>query len=108
MNRIKFALAAVALVASTGVASAQSVRDVKELGASGDAVYSRQVQGSNGVVYNCRPDAVMVNGVKALACIRPGAAVAGLGGLGGGVAAGVGAVVLIALAVGDNSATTGT
>tara|TARA_R100000935_G_C2758070_1_gene132469 strand:+ start:351 stop:692 length:342 start_codon:yes stop_codon:yes gene_type:complete len=107
-----FVAATVAIIAFSGAASAQTATTTQAsvLGASSDAVYSLQVQGANGVVYNCKPDPVSVDGDAARACVRADSAGlfdAGAGIGNAGAAAGA-ALVLIAIASGSSSSTTTT
>ena len=66
-----------ATIALSGAAFAQTTSQAAVLGASDDAVYSLQVQGANGVVYNCKPDPVTVDGNTARVCVPAAAAGAG-------------------------------
>lgn len=99
-----------ATIALSGAAFAQTTTQAAVLGASDDAVYSLQVQGANGVIYNCKPDPVTVDGNVARVCTP--ASGAGLfeagAGLGGGAAAAGAALVLVAIAAGSSSSTTTT
>lgn len=103
-----FAAVTAATVALTGAAFAQTTTQAGVLGASDDAVYSLQVQGANGVIYNCKPDPVTVDGQVARVCVQAGGAGVLDQGLAGNAAAGLGAVALIALAAGGSSSTTTT
>jgi hypothetical protein len=93
---------------------AQATSQASENGPSGVDVYSVQVTGADGSIYNCRPDIVDVEGVPTRFCRRSsvtGATDGTLfsGGLGGGVGAGIGvAVIAIALIGGDGSTSTTT
>tara|TARA_R100001230_G_C5686714_1_gene196462 strand:- start:789 stop:1130 length:342 start_codon:yes stop_codon:yes gene_type:complete len=107
-----FVAATVAIIAFSGAASAQTATTTQAnvLGASSDAVYSLQVQGANGVVYNCKPDPVTVDGNTARVCVR--AENAGLFDAGSGIGSAGGiagaALVLVAIAAGSSSSTTTT
>jgi hypothetical protein len=92
-------LCATAAFAQTATTGTQSVN-----GASGDAVYSLEVVGTNGVTYNCQPDIVTIDGVSARQCVRAGAGGGNLfeGGLTAGVAAGVVGVILVAAVIADD------
>ncbi|MFG6560944.1 MULTISPECIES: hypothetical protein [unclassified Sulfitobacter] len=100
-----------ATIALSGAAFAQTTSQAAVLGASDDPVYSLQVQGANGVIYNCKPNPVMVDGNTARVC-KPAAAGAGLfaagAGLGGGAAAAGAALVLVAVAAAGSSSSTTT
>lgn len=97
-------------IALSGAAFAQTTTQAGVLGASDDAVYALQVQGANGVVYNCKPDPVTVDGNVARVCVRAdGAGLFEAGaGLGAGAAAAGAAIVLIAIAAGSSSSSTTT
>ena len=99
-----------ATIALTGAAFAQTTTQEAVLGASDDAVYSLQVQGANGVVYNCKPNPVTVDGNTARVCVRADGAghFAAGAGLGGGAAAAGAALVLVAIAAGSSSSSTTT
>ena len=99
-----------ATIALTGAALAQTTTQEAVLGASDDAVYSLQVQGANGVVYNCKPNPVTVDGNTARVCVRADGAghFAAGAGLGGGAAAAGAALVLVAIAAGSSSSSTTT
>ncbi|MDF3383548.1 MULTISPECIES: hypothetical protein [unclassified Sulfitobacter] len=101
-----------ATIALSGAAFAQTTSQAAVLGASDDAVYSLQVQGANGVVYNCKPDPVTVDGNTARVCVPAAADGAGLfaagAGLGGGAAAAGAALVLVAVAASGSSSSTTT
>ncbi len=106
MNRF-LTLIAAGLITS-GAAAAQTTSQEAVLGQSGDATYSLQIRGANNVVYNCKPDVVSVDGVRARQCVK-----AGQGGLfenGNGltVGAGVAAIVIVAVLAGNDSSTTTT
>lgn len=103
-----FAAVTASAIALAGAAFAQTTTQEAVLGASDDAVYSLQVQGANGVIYNCKPDPVMVDGQAARACIQAGGAGVLDQGLAGNAAAGIGALALVALAAGGSSSTTTT
>ena len=80
-----------ATIALSGAAFAQTTTQAAVLGASDDSVYSLQVQGANGIIYNCKPNPVTVDGNTARVCVRAdGAGLFEAGaGLGGGAAAAV-------------------
>ncbi|UWR34863.1 hypothetical protein K3759_07165 [Sulfitobacter sp. W027] len=99
-----------ATIALSGAAFAQTTTQAGVLGASDDAVYSLQVQGADGVIYNCKPNPVTVDGNTARVCVRAdGAGLFASGaGLGGGAVAAGAALVLVAIAAGSSSSTTTT
>lgn len=105
-----FATVTAATIALAGAAFAQTTTQAGVLGASGDAVYSLQVQGANGVIYNCKPNPVVVDGQTARVCVRAdgGGLFEAGSGLGAGAAAAGAAVVLIAIAAGGSSSSTTT
>ncbi|MAM00292.1 MAG: hypothetical protein CL583_17775 [Alteromonadaceae bacterium] len=103
-----FAAVTAATVVLTGAAFAQTTTQTAVLGASDDAVYSLQIQGANGVIYNCKPDPVTVDGQIARECVRAGGSGVLDQGLAANAAAGLGAVALVALAAGGSSSTTTT
>jgi len=110
MNRYNAAAFAV-LVSATMVAAQGVTTQSSVVGPSGDAVYSEQIVGANGVVYNCRPDPVSRQGVMVRLCqnASAGAAANGtLGGLGGAGAAAAAGLVLVALVVANKSSTSTT
>ena len=105
-----FATVTAAALAISSTAFAQTTTQAGVLGASDDAVYSLQVQGANGVIYNCKPNPVVVDGNTARVCVQAnggGLFEAGAGMGGAGAAAGA-AVVLIAIAAGGSSSSTTT
>ncbi|WP_417770666.1 hypothetical protein [Stappia sp.] len=51
---------------------AQTTTQETVIGASGDPVYSVQIVGANGVVYNCLPDLVVKDGLTVRQCRRVG------------------------------------
>ncbi|MFD2739290.1 hypothetical protein ACFSUD_06915 [Sulfitobacter aestuarii] len=110
MKMMMTAIAAVAL--SAGVASAQTTTQEAVLGTSDDPVYSVQVQGANGVIYNCKPEIVVVDGVRARPCLAAGGNAglfaAGAGVTGAGAAAAAGVLALVALAASDDDDSTST
>lgn len=104
---------AMALALGAGIAQAQDTTQTGVLGQSGDPVYSLQVQGANGVIYNCIPEVKVIDGVRARECIP--ADRAGLFDAGEGltdaaapIAAGVLAIVAIAGGSDGTAATTTT
>lgn len=108
---MKTILAITAVVAVTATAAAaQDTTQAGVLGESGDATYTLEVQGANGVMYNCLPSIETIDGVSARRCVTQGS---GLANAGNGltsvpaVAAGLAAVVAIAL-VSDSSTSTTT
>lgn len=105
-----FATVTAAAMALSGAAFAQTTTQAAVLGASDDPVYSLQVQGANGIIYNCKPQPVTVDGNVARVCVRAdGAGLFEAGsGLGAGAAAAGAAIVLIAIASGSSSSTTTT
>ncbi len=100
---IAMTAAAVAFTAAT--VSVQAATQTGVLGTSDDATYSVQVQGSDGVVYNCRSEIENIDGVQARRCVLAtgagGLALAGAG-ITGGAAAGAIALVLVAIAAGSD------
>ncbi len=108
MKHILSITAALALTA--GAAFAQTTSQHSVIGQSGDADFPLQVQGRNGVTYNCRNEVVVVEGVRARQCIRAdGSGLLGAGvGMSAGTAFGIGALVLVAAAGNGNSSTTTT
>ncbi len=108
MNRF-LSLVAVGLL-TAGAATAQVTTQAAVLGNSGDATYSLQIRGANNIVYNCKPDIVSVDGVRARQCVAAGeGGLFGAGnGIATGVAAGVAALVLVAVVSNDSSTTTTT
>lgn len=106
MKSILSLTAATMLFATT--ASAQNVVTETQSvgGATGDAVYSLEVVGTNGLTYACQPGIVTIDGVSARQCVRAGAGGGNLfeGGLTAGVGAGVLGVVLLAALIGDDDA----
>tara|TARA_R110002049_G_scaffold23545_10_gene83687 strand:- start:73645 stop:73989 length:345 start_codon:yes stop_codon:yes gene_type:complete len=109
MNKLASVTAAAAVMLA-GAATAQTTTQAGVLGNSGDAVYSLQVQGANGVVYNCKPELVQINGLTARRCIDPNAG--GLtnagAGLGNGAVIGAAALVIVAIAAGSDGTSTTT
>lgn len=105
-----FATITAATIALAGTAFAQVTTQVAVLGASGEAVYSLQVQGANGVIYNCKPELVTMDGNTGRLCVRAdgGGLFAAGAGLGTGAAAAGAALVLLAVASGSSSTTTTT
>ncbi len=104
-----YAALAAATIALSGAAFAQTTSQAAVLGASDDAVYSLQVQGANGVIYNCKPSLVTVDGNTARVCLRADGAGLFEAGAGIGGAAAAGAVlVLLVVAAGSSSSTTTT
>lgn len=105
-----FATVTAAAIALAGASFAQTTTQKQVLGATTDPVYSLQVQGANGVIYNCKPQPVVVDGNTARVCIR--ADDAGLFAEGAGINEGAaiagGMLVLLALASGSSSSTTTT
>lgn len=110
MRNLMAITAAVALAATAAIA--QDTTQASVLGESGDPTYSLQVQGANGVIYNCVPDIETIDGVRARRCVTTGGSgLAGAGtGLAGGPAIGVGVLALVAIAgaSGGSSSTTTT
>lgn len=114
MKRLSFAAVTAGLVATA--ASAQQTTQQSVVGASGDAVYSVQVVGANGLTYNCLPTLDTVAGQLVRRCLQVNAA--GVtptpnGGLLGGTLgtvpiAAVAAVALIAVVAADGSSTSTT
>ena len=108
MKRILSIAAAVALTATSSFAQVTSQENV--LGASGNPAYPLEVQGANGVIYNCENEIVMIDGVNARRCVREGQG--GLFANGSGMAAGGAAaagILLLAVLLDDddnNSTTT--
>lgn len=103
------------ILASIGIVSAnalfaQQTQQTSVVGTSGDATYSVQVTGSDGVTYNCLPTLRVQGGVQYRTCVKAGAAAVSNGALVGGTlgGAGVGGAVLfalvVALAAGDDGA----
>lgn len=105
-----FATVTAAAIALAGASFAQTTTQAAVLGASGDAEYELQVQGANGVIYNCKPQPVTVDGETARVCVRAdGAGLFAAGaGIGNGAAAAGALVVLVALAANSSSSTTTT
>lgn len=105
-----FATVTAAAIALAGASFAQTTTQAAVLGASDDAVYSLQVRGANGIVYNCKPNPVTVDGNTARVCVRAdGAGLFEAGaGIGAGAAAAGAAIVLIALASSSSSSATTT
>ena len=104
-----FVTVTAATIALAGAAFAQTTTQVAVLGASDDAVYSLQIQGANGVTYNCKPELVQVDENIGRFCVNAnggGLFEAGAG-LGAWAAAGA-ALVLLAVASGSSSSTTTT
>ena len=82
-------------------AQAQTTTQEAVIGASGDPVYTVQIVGANGVVYNCLPDLVVKDGLTVRQCRR-----VGTGGnleLGPGAAAAAAGLVLVAVISADDS-----
>ena len=102
--------AGVTLAATTGFAQDAATRQVGGTTASGDATYSVQVTGANGVTYNCLPGITNVNGTPTRTCIRAGSAAPAFGGTlaGGGGAAAAGLIFVAALAGGGDGVSTTT
>jgi hypothetical protein len=99
-----------ALTLSAGAAFAQTTTQQAVLGQSENAAYPVQVQGTNGVIYNCSAQIVSIDGVRARRCIQAGSGGlfdAGTG-LATGAAVGAGALVLLALANDDDNNSTTT
>lgn len=106
MSRTLAIFAAAATFAAPAIAQTTTAEVVG--GPSGNAAYPIEVIGANGVQYFCRPNGVASNGASVYACIRPGAASAGLA-LGNGAVAGAGiAVAIVALAIAADNETTST
>lgn len=106
MNKFISAVALSALMAGSAMAQGV-VRQVEVDGATGNPEYPVYVLGSNGVNYMCKADTFVDDGVVKRLCIRGRDGGALMAGDLGPVAAGVGALVLIALvAGGDNDSTT--
>lgn len=106
-----FAAVTAATIALTGAAFAQEPTTTlaADLGQSDEPGYPNQVQGANGVIYNCKPGLVTIDGgLPALRCVQAGGAGVLDQGLAGGAAAGLGALALVALAAGGSSSTTTT
>jgi hypothetical protein len=102
-------LPAMAFALSAGVATAQETTQTGVLGASGDPVYSLQVQGANGVIYNCMPEVQVVDGVRARRCVASGEGTlrdAGQGLTEAGPAIGALLVVLVAIGSGGGGSST--
>jgi len=106
-----FATVTAAAIALAGASYAQTTTQAAVLGASGDPVYELQVQGADGVIYNCKPQPVVVDGNTARVCVRADGAglfAAGAGLSGGALAAGTVLVLAAAAASGSSSSTTTT
>ena len=107
MKRFISIAAALAMTATAGFA--QTTTQAGVLGQSDNPAYPLQVQGANGVVYNCEETIVSVDGVNARRCIRTGAPV-GLFAAGTGLATGgaiaAGALLIIAVASDGSTSTT--
>jgi hypothetical protein len=108
MKNLMAITAAIALAATA--AAAQDTTQASVLGESGDPTYSLQVQGANGVIYNCSPDIETIDGISARRCVTSGGSgLAGAGaGLAGGPAIGVGVLALLAIAAGSDGSTSTT
>ncbi|UWR24006.1 hypothetical protein [Sulfitobacter sp. S190] len=113
---MKFTAAACAMLITTSAAMAQDARPEQSavLGASDDAVYALRIEGSNGVIYNCKNDTTVIDGTVSRECIREGQAPAAGGdvfasgeGIAAPLAAGLGVIVL-AVALDDGSSSTTT
>ncbi|AXI46755.1 hypothetical protein C1J03_12415 [Sulfitobacter sp. SK012] len=117
MKRMVLAFTGILGLMASGVL-AQSTTQQAVLGASDDAVYGLRVQGSNGVIYNCRNDIAVINGAPSRECVRAQSqAVAGADlfssgtGIGAGAVLAGGVVLVVAIAAGsdgDSSATSTT
>ena len=83
-----FATVTAATIALAGASFAQTTTQAGALGASGDPVYELQVQGANGIIYNCKPEPVVVDGNTARVCVR--ADDANLFAVGSGIGSGAG------------------
>lgn len=105
-----FATVTAATIALAGASFAQTTTQAGALGASGDPVYELQVQGANGIIYNCKPEPVVVDGNTARVCVRADDAnlFAVGSGIGSGAAAAGAVLVLIGLASGGSSSSTTT
>ncbi len=95
MKTITTLFAACTLIA--GAASAQSTTQQSVLGQSGQDIYTLEIQGTNGVVFNCKPEIISANGVPSRECVRPSGSILGNGSVAAGAAAAGIALVIIAL-----------
>ncbi|QUJ77570.1 hypothetical protein KDD17_06250 [Sulfitobacter albidus] len=109
-NILAISTAALLATATSGLAQAtqQAV-----LGASDNATYSVRVEGSNGVIYNCKPDtSVRPDGTRIRECIREGeggtlfSSGDGIGGAAPAIAGGIVALAIIASDSGSSTTTT--
>lgn len=114
MKKILTGAGIVALMASTAMAQGV-VRQVAVEGSTGNADYPVAVQGSNGIAYACEANLYLEDGVQKRLCVRADVPAGTTGstlvaGDLGVVAAGVGALAVVALLAGDddNSTTTST
>lgn len=110
MTRFLTLTAAMALAGTT--AFAQTTTQTADLGASGNPAYPDQIQGADGIVYNCLPGTMQLEGETVRQCQRADGVE--LGGLNNGAAVGAAAAGAILIAViaddddDDSSATTTT
>lgn len=110
MNKL-FTITAAAAMSFAGFASAQTTTQAEVLGTSDNAEYSLQIQGADGVIYNCAPAIVVIDGVQARRCVNAsdsGSLFEAGNGMAAGGAAAAGALLVIAIASNDSSGTTTT
>ena len=102
------------VTALCGGAAAAQTRQAASLGESGDSLYPLRVQATNGAIYHCKEEIVVLNNTRARECIRAGEA-AGIFAQGDGLSAGLaaGGVALVVLGIaaasdddGDGAVTT--
>lgn len=94
----KLICTAAALAISFAATASHAAVEGKVIGASGDANYPVQVQGSDGAIYNCRKELFQANGTRVRRCVSNSSGSAmEAGGLGAGGAVGL-AVILLAVA----------
>jgi len=100
--KFMISLASAAVVFSSA-AFAQTTTEAV-LGQSGDPQYSLQLQGENGVIYNCEPEIVVTNGVRGRNGVQAGGGSFFDGGLGTAAAIGAGVILVAAVAADDDDA----
>lgn len=98
------AAGAAALAMTASAAMAQETTTQSVVGQSGNAIYSVEVIGANGVRYHCLPNTSVVDGTNVRRCIRANAG-AGLGNtpMGAGAAAIAGVLLLVAVAAANDT-----
>ncbi|KZX99155.1 MULTISPECIES: hypothetical protein [unclassified Sulfitobacter] len=95
-------------VVLSSAAFAQTTTTEAVLGQSGNPEYPLQIQGQNGVIYNCEPEIVVTNGVRGRNCIQAGTGGLFDGGLATAATVGAGVLLVAAIAADDDDSTTTT